>query len=195
MVRAKLIGFTWRPDRIDRRFPRSDNSLPARYARAIAAYRTAVAPALKQIDALIQSAAGQSLFLGTEGPGAARERQYRPTRSRRSARPFRSRPSRACSRFSSVRLWSRPSAKATSTRRSRTSPSGFRPIPTCPIGYRALARAYALKNDIPWPNSRPHRAISSTATINDAKNPRDPRSSKIEARFARLASRRRYRVL
>ena len=56
LVRAKLIAFTMTPQQVGRRYAAGDTSLPARYARAIAAYRSgALAPAVKQIDALIQS--------------------------------------------------------------------------------------------------------------------------------------------
>ena len=40
MMRAKLAGFLDRPDTVTRRYPSTDTSLPARYARAISAYRT-----------------------------------------------------------------------------------------------------------------------------------------------------------
>ena len=39
MMRAKLYGFTERPDLVLRRYPATDTSLPARYARAISTYR------------------------------------------------------------------------------------------------------------------------------------------------------------
>ena len=56
LMRAKLFGFMDRPDAVARRYPLSDTSLPARYARAIAAYRFSdPAGALAQIDALIQA--------------------------------------------------------------------------------------------------------------------------------------------
>jgi predicted Zn-dependent protease len=56
LMRAKLYGFIDRPDAVLRRFQPSDNSLPARYARAIASYRFANSTgALGQIDALIQA--------------------------------------------------------------------------------------------------------------------------------------------
>jgi len=56
MMRAKLYGFIDRPDAVLRRYPASDNSLPARYARAIASYRlTNSGGAIGQIDALIQT--------------------------------------------------------------------------------------------------------------------------------------------
>ncbi|MHA1546446.1 MAG: tetratricopeptide repeat protein, partial [Alphaproteobacteria bacterium] len=54
MMLAKLLAFTGRPDRVFRRY--KTNSLPARYARAIALYRSAdLRRAIKAIDALIAS--------------------------------------------------------------------------------------------------------------------------------------------
>ncbi len=56
LVRAKLYAFTGTASEINRRYPPYDNSLPARYARAIIEYRTGRPDsALRQIDALIQS--------------------------------------------------------------------------------------------------------------------------------------------
>ncbi len=53
-LRAKLIGFLEPRDRVLRRYPPEDRSLPARYARAIARYRDAdLDAALSQIGALI----------------------------------------------------------------------------------------------------------------------------------------------
>ncbi len=40
LMRAKLIGFLERPQSVYRLYPKSDRSLPARYARAIATYRS-----------------------------------------------------------------------------------------------------------------------------------------------------------
>ncbi len=54
MMRAKVSGFMERADTVYRRYPISDGSLPARYARAIAAYRHGdLRNAVTQIDALI----------------------------------------------------------------------------------------------------------------------------------------------
>ncbi len=56
LARAKLYGFLDRPDTVARRYPMTDQSLPARYARAIAAYRHGKPQvALQQMDALIQA--------------------------------------------------------------------------------------------------------------------------------------------
>jgi predicted Zn-dependent protease len=54
MARAKLVGFLERRDTVARKYPTTDNSLPARYARAIATYRHSdLRAAVTQIDALI----------------------------------------------------------------------------------------------------------------------------------------------
>src|SRR5437899_464809 len=51
LMRAKLYGFLERPETVARRYPQSDASLPARYARAISAYRFSdPRAALGQID-------------------------------------------------------------------------------------------------------------------------------------------------
>ena len=56
LARAKLYGFLDPRDGVGRRYPISDNSLPARYARAIAMYRFGnLQGAMHQIDALIQA--------------------------------------------------------------------------------------------------------------------------------------------
>jgi predicted Zn-dependent protease len=56
LARAKLYGFLDPRDGVGRRYPISDNSIAARYARAIASYRFGnVQSALQQIDGLIQA--------------------------------------------------------------------------------------------------------------------------------------------
>jgi predicted Zn-dependent protease len=55
MVRAKISAFMERPDTVYRRYPLSNTSLPARYARAIATYLHGdLNSAVTQIDSLIQ---------------------------------------------------------------------------------------------------------------------------------------------
>jgi predicted Zn-dependent protease len=55
MVRAKNSAFMERPDTVYRRYPLSNTSLPARYARAIATYLHGdLNSAIAQIDGLIQ---------------------------------------------------------------------------------------------------------------------------------------------
>src|SRR5262249_1535183 len=56
MMRAKLFGFTERPATILAHYPSTDTSLPARYARAISAYRFGdPRNAIAQIDGLLQA--------------------------------------------------------------------------------------------------------------------------------------------
>jgi predicted Zn-dependent protease len=67
-MRAKLFGFVAKFDEVARRYPISDNSLPARYARAIAAYQNKRLPdALSQIDGLIREQPSNPYFLELKG--------------------------------------------------------------------------------------------------------------------------------
>jgi predicted Zn-dependent protease len=68
LMRAKLIGFLDRGDTVARRYPFSDQSLPARYARAIATYRHAgLRSAVAQIDSLIQVQPNNPYFYELKG--------------------------------------------------------------------------------------------------------------------------------
>jgi predicted Zn-dependent protease len=68
MVRAKISAFMERKDTVYRRYPMSNNSLPARYAHAIATYRHGdLRSALAQIDALIQQQPNNPYFYEVRG--------------------------------------------------------------------------------------------------------------------------------
>jgi predicted Zn-dependent protease len=68
LMRAKLSGFTERPDTVLRRYPLHNTGLPARYARAIVIYRTGnLRDALAQIDALISAHPGNPYFHELKG--------------------------------------------------------------------------------------------------------------------------------
>jgi predicted Zn-dependent protease len=68
LMRAKLSGFIDRPDTVARRYPASDTSLAARYARAISAYRHSdLRGALAQIDSLIQAQPSNPYFYELKG--------------------------------------------------------------------------------------------------------------------------------
>jgi predicted Zn-dependent protease len=74
LMRAKLAGFLEKPDTVTRRYPVSDQSLPAQYARAISVYRYGdLRQAIALIDAMIaahptnpyfQELKGQALLEG-----------------------------------------------------------------------------------------------------------------------------------
>jgi predicted Zn-dependent protease len=68
MMRAKLYGFLDPPSSVLRRYPLSDTSLPARYARAISTYRFGdPRAAIAQIDDLIRSMPKNPYFYELKG--------------------------------------------------------------------------------------------------------------------------------
>jgi len=68
LMRAKLAGYIDRPDTVARRYPASDTSLPARYARAISAYKHSdLRGAVSQIDGLIQAQPNNPYFHELKG--------------------------------------------------------------------------------------------------------------------------------
>jgi predicted Zn-dependent protease len=68
MVRAKISAFMEKPDTVYRRYPQSNTSMPARYARAIVSYRHGdLRVALAQIDALIQEQPSNIYFYELRG--------------------------------------------------------------------------------------------------------------------------------
>lgn len=68
MMRAKLSGFLERPDTVARRYPTTDHSLPARYARAISTYRNSdLRQAIAQIDSIIQVQPNNPYFYELKG--------------------------------------------------------------------------------------------------------------------------------
>ncbi len=79
MMRAKLYGFAARADEVSRRYPQSDMSLPARYARAIMSYRLKrFQESVAQIDELIANQPDNPFFHELKGQvllesGRARE--------------------------------------------------------------------------------------------------------------------------
>jgi predicted Zn-dependent protease len=68
LVRAKLFGYLDRPDTLLRRYPLSNTSLAARYARAVSNYRHSdLLTALAQIDSLIQAQPNNPYFYELKG--------------------------------------------------------------------------------------------------------------------------------
>src|SRR6476646_5995019 len=68
MMRAKLYGFTERPGAVMRHYPATNHSIPARYARAISAYRFGdLRAAIGQIDGLIAAMPSYPYFYELKG--------------------------------------------------------------------------------------------------------------------------------
>jgi predicted Zn-dependent protease len=67
-VRAKLIGFVEHPTRVFQRYPDSDRSVPARYARSYAYHRSSLRErALAEVDTLLAERPGDPYFLELRG--------------------------------------------------------------------------------------------------------------------------------
>jgi predicted Zn-dependent protease len=68
LMRAKTSGFMEQRDTVFRRYPPSNDTLPARYARAIATYRHGdLRSAVEQIDALIKAQPANAYFYELRG--------------------------------------------------------------------------------------------------------------------------------
>jgi predicted Zn-dependent protease len=68
LVKAKLFGFLDQPETVFNRYPQTDKTLPAIYARAIATYRqSGVQAAMPQLDALIAAQPTWSYFYEIKG--------------------------------------------------------------------------------------------------------------------------------
>src|SRR4029450_6913825 len=68
LMRAKLYGFLDQPQIVFNRYPATDQTLPAMYARAIATYRqSGIEVAMPQIDALIAAKPDWPYFYEIKG--------------------------------------------------------------------------------------------------------------------------------
>lgn len=67
-VKAKLAGYVMEPERVFHKYPESDRSVPARYARAYAYHRSAHPDrALAESDSLLAESPGDPFFLELKG--------------------------------------------------------------------------------------------------------------------------------
>jgi len=79
MMRAKIAGYFEKPESLARRYPLSNNSMPAQYARAMSSFRWGnLGQAIRQIDALIAAQPNNPYFYELKGQvlidnGRARE--------------------------------------------------------------------------------------------------------------------------
>jgi predicted Zn-dependent protease len=68
LMQAKLLGFLSGPQQVFQQYPTKDKSLPARYARAIAAYRMGdLKNALRDLNALTEAQPGYAYFWELKG--------------------------------------------------------------------------------------------------------------------------------
>ena len=195
MMRAKLYGFTERPETVLRHYPSTDTSLPGRYARAISAYRFGdLRSAIAQIDSLIQSMPNNPYFYETQRPSSARRRA--------SGGGDRAVAARRCARAKSIAY--PDSARAGAGRHQRSKALG-RGNPAAPLGAaqgaRIRRRLYDAGDGL-RPQKRSRRCRSGvgpsglcTRRQQDGARTCGARQAAICDRFARLGPGRRYRRL
>ena len=149
LVRAKLAGFTLPVLQVMRIYPISDNSVAARYARAIATYRNARASdALAQTEGLIRAIPNDPYFwelkgqilLETGKPQAAIEPLRKAVALAPSANLIKVLLGQAL-----VAVGGRSNADQA----VKLLSAAVATYPDLPGGYHALARAYAMQDNIP----------------------------------------------
>ncbi len=148
MMRAKLYGFAANAAEVGRRYPPSDVTLPARYARAIAAYRSKrLADALGQIDALLRDQPNNAWFWELKGQvllefGRPQEALVPLRRAVALA------PSAGLVRILLGQALVATGNKALAAEAIRELSNATQREAEWPDGWRHLAQAYALKGDI-----------------------------------------------
>ncbi len=169
LVRAKLIGFTWSAVQVMRRYPISDNSLAARYARAIATYRTGRASdALKQIDDLTRSSPRDPYFWELDGqvlletgkPQAA----LGPLKKAVSLAP-----SATLIKVLLGQALVAVGGRSNADEAVRLLSVALVTNPDLPGGYRALARAYAMQGNEPMAQLATAQGLFIDGNVRDAK--------------------------
>ena len=147
LVRAKLVGFTMPQGEVYRHYPRSDQSLAGRYARAISEYRSGrPREAHRQIDQLIASAPNYPYFHELKGQALLESGQ--PAAA---IPPLRK--AVALSGAGLINVMLGQALVATGDRQSaseavRVLTLGLRDAPRALSGYHSLARAYAILDDV-----------------------------------------------
>jgi predicted Zn-dependent protease len=147
MMRAKLAGFVERPEAVLRRYPPSNATLPARYARAISAYRFGnMANAISQIDALIAEQPKNPYFHELKGQAL-----LEGARAREAVAPLRQ--AVALSNGSPLirMMLGQALVQTNDPASAEEAISNLRQAldrePNAPLGWRQLAIAYGRKGD------------------------------------------------
>ena len=149
LVRAKLVGFTWSADKVFRQYPIKDQSLPAKYARAILTYRTGKpAQAQAQIDELISAKPDDPYFYELKGQSLLETGSVAPSVTALRKAVALDPGSNILKVLLGQALMATGSASAADEVISLLSVA-LQKEPDLADGFPALARAYALKGDEP----------------------------------------------
>lgn len=181
LMRAKLSGFLEHQDTVFRRYPRSDTSLPALYARAIATYlHVDVNSALTQIDVLIRAQSNNPYFWELRGQALLEsgrpERAIEPLRKAVALAPNSGliRMLLGQALLATENSGNLDAAIAELTRALSSEPDAS-------VGLRQLAIAYGRKGDIVRAEMMTARAYFAEGNLNRAKQ----HAARVQSRAAR----------
>ena len=169
LVRAKLVGFTWSADKVLRRYPMKDQSLAARYARAILAYRTGKpGPAQQQIDDLIKASPNDPYFYELKGQSLLETGSVAP-----SVVAFRKAvalaPASSVLKVLLGQALVAQNSPAVADEVISLLTVVLQKEPDMSIGYHSLARAYAMKGDEPMAQLATAEGLFADGNYDDAR--------------------------
>ena len=170
MVRAKLYAFTTNPSFVFNRYKSTNRSLPARYARAIATFKSrGVKPFLPQINALIIEQPNNPYFHELKGQfllesGNAKAAIAPLEKSISLA------PRNAIIRLMLAQAMSQLPGTAYTNKIIKHLKIALVKEQRSPIGYRLLASAYAKKNNIAYAELASAQAYFFEGKLSLAKN-------------------------
>lgn len=170
LMRAKLFGFLERPAAVLRRYPLSDKSLPARYARAIKDYLSSdLRVSQRSIDALIKSRPKNPYFWELKGQSLLES-----GRGAQAIAPLRKAVALAPN-AGLIRMLYGQALLATEKPRHLNAAitqlkKALRKEPNGVVGWRQLAIAYGRRGDIPRAEMASARAYFSGGDLTLAKH-------------------------
>ncbi len=169
LVRAKLVGFTWPNDRVLRRYPLADQSLAAKYARAIVAYRTGKpGAAQKQIDALIAASPNDPYFYELKGQSLL-EIGNQPGAVAAFRKAVALAPSSSILKILLGQAIVASDNAASAPEVIKLLTPALQSEPDMGIGYHSLARAYAMVNNIPMAQLATAQGLFAEGNFGEAK--------------------------
>ncbi len=171
LVRAKLVGFTWTADKVLRRYPMKDQSLPAKYARAVLAYRTGKpGPAQQQIDDLIKASPNDPYFYELKGQSLLETGNVAPAIAAfRKAVALAPAASANILKILLAQALVAQNSPAVADEVIGLLTVALQKEPDMGIGYRALARAYALKGNEPMAQLATAQGLFAEGSFDDAR--------------------------
>jgi predicted Zn-dependent protease len=169
LVRAKLVGFTWSPERVMRTYPITDQSLPAKYARAIATYRKGALPqAVAQIDQLIAADPSDPYFYELKGQalleGGKAQQALPPLK-----KAVELAPSASLIRALYGQALIAVGGPANVDQAIATLTVALQTDTDMPAAFRALGRAYAMKDNIPMAELATAQGLFAEGNFKEAK--------------------------